>query len=82
MPDGSNTSEAAVIADSLRGDFGVPVKWLEGASDNSENAEQNAALSAEILRQADITKILLVTDALHMMRMEKEVILSMYIVTC
>ncbi|WP_395827778.1 YdcF family protein [Collimonas sp.] len=46
MPDGSKASEAAVMAESLRDDFGVPVKWLEGASDNTE---QNAAFSAAIL---------------------------------
>ncbi|MFJ2989740.1 YdcF family protein [Collimonas sp. NPDC087041] len=65
MPEGSKVSEAALMANSLRDDFAVPVKWLEGASDNTE---QNAVFSAEILKRAGVTKILLVTDALHMLR--------------
>jgi uncharacterized SAM-binding protein YcdF (DUF218 family) len=64
-PDGSAVSEAAVMAASLRDDFSTPVKWLEQASDDTE---QNAVFSAEILRQAGVKKILLVTDALHMPR--------------
>ena len=65
MPEGSKVSEAALMANSLRDDFAVSVKWLEGASDNTE---QNAVFSAEILKRAGVTKILLVTDALHMPR--------------
>ena len=64
-PDGSKISEAAVMANSLREDFATPVKWLEEASDDTE---QNAKFSARMLAQAGVKKIILVTDALHMPR--------------
>lgn len=65
MPDGSAESEAALMARILREDFAVPVKWLEQASDNTA---QNAQFSASQLKQAGVTQILLVTDAMHMPR--------------
>ncbi|WP_244544889.1 YdcF family protein [Collimonas sp. OK607] len=65
MPDGSAVSEAAVMSQSLQDDFATPVKWQEGKSDDTE---QNAKFSAEMLRQANVKKIILVTDALHMQR--------------
>ena len=58
-------SEAVIMARSLREDFGVPVTWLE---EHSENTAQNACMSAQILHQAGIKRIVLVTDALHMPR--------------
>jgi len=64
-PDGAGESEAALMARSLREDFRVPVKWTE---DGSDNTAQNAQLSKEQLQQAGITRVLLVTDALHMPR--------------
>lgn len=64
-PDGAAESEAAVMARSLREDFGVPVRWVEGRSDDTR---QNAVLSANILRAAGVQRILLVTDAIHMPR--------------
>lgn len=63
-PDGSEESEAAIIARALEA-FSVPVKWLEGESDNTA---ENAQFSARMLRAAGVTRILLVTDALHMQR--------------
>lgn len=65
MPDGSSESEAAIMARSLREDFLVPVKWLEQTSDNTA---QNAQLSAKLLQQDGVRKVLLVTDAMHMPR--------------
>jgi uncharacterized SAM-binding protein YcdF (DUF218 family) len=64
-PDGSSESEASIMARTLREDFAVPVKWLEQASDNTA---QNAQFSAQILKQAGVNRILLVTDAVHMPR--------------
>ena len=64
-PDGGVESEAKLMARSLQQDFRVPVKWIEDASDNTA---QNAMRSAEQLKQAGITHVLLVTDALHMNR--------------
>lgn len=49
----------------LEGDFGVPVRWVEGGS---RNTLENATASAAILREAGIAAVLLVTDASHMPR--------------
>lgn len=64
-PDRGGESEAAVMARSLREDFQIPVRWLEGTS---ENTAQNAAHAARQLREAGIQRVLLVTDAIHMPR--------------
>jgi len=63
--DGGQTSEAKLMADALRTEFGVPVKWLET---ESVDTEENAARSAAILRPLGIRRILLVTDVGHMHR--------------
>lgn len=58
-------TKADAMADALRGDFGVPVKWIETHSrDTGENARDSAAL----LRPAGVRRVLLVTDAMHMPR--------------
>lgn len=58
-------AKADAMATALREDFGVPVKWVErGSRDTGENASASAAL----LRQDGVTRILLVTDAMHMAR--------------
>ncbi|MBS0309311.1 MAG: YdcF family protein [Proteobacteria bacterium] len=64
-PEGAARSEAALMASVLKTEFGVPVRWVEGASDNTA---QNAYYSATLLRQAGIRRIILVTDAMHMAR--------------
>ena len=64
-PDGSGESEAAVMARVLQQEFLVPVRWKEEASINTA---QNGALSATLLREDGIDRILLVTDAIHMHR--------------
>jgi uncharacterized SAM-binding protein YcdF (DUF218 family) len=49
---------------------GVPdsLVWMEG---KSHNTHENAEYSAQLLRQKGIKKIILVTDAYHMLRAEK-----------
>jgi uncharacterized SAM-binding protein YcdF (DUF218 family) len=64
-PDGSVESEAAVMARSLRNDFGVATRWQEQDSDTTAD---NARLTAPILRNAGVQRVLLVTDAMHMSR--------------
>lgn len=64
-PDGSPESEAAVMARTLERDFAVPVRWQEGRSNTTYD---NATLSAAMLKEAGISRILLVTDSLHMPR--------------
>jgi len=64
-PDGAADSEAVLMARVLCDDFGMQPRWIEGRSDNTA---QNALYSADMLRQAGVSRILLVTDALHMPR--------------
>ncbi|WLI88927.1 YdcF family protein [Massilia sp. R2A-15] len=45
--------------------FGVPVRWVEAASTNTA---ENARLSAAMLKRDGVTRIVLVTDAMHMRR--------------
>lgn len=64
-PDGYGDSEAATMARSLKDDFGVSVRWIEATSDNTA---QNALHASLVLEKLGITRILLVTDAIHMPR--------------
>jgi uncharacterized SAM-binding protein YcdF (DUF218 family) len=65
-PDGAGLmSEAEAMQQVLVGEFGVPVRWLESASNNTR---ENARLSAERLRAEGVSRILLVTHAWHMPR--------------
>ena len=67
-PEGVGESEAAVMARVLQQDFHVPVRWKEEAS---RNTAENGVLSANLLREAGIERILLVTDAIHMPRAQQ-----------
>ncbi len=58
-------SIADVMADSMRDDFLVPVKWREG---RSRTTWENAQYSAEILRQEGISSVYVVTHSWHMRR--------------
>ncbi|WP_050465036.1 YdcF family protein [Herbaspirillum autotrophicum] len=64
-PGGETEAEALLMARYLEQELATPVRWQE---DKSNNTAENAALSAAILRQAGVTHILLVTDAIHMPR--------------
>ncbi len=65
QPDGAPESEAAGMARVLEDDFFVPVKWQE---EMSNNTAENAQFSSQMLREAGVQRILLVTDAIHMQR--------------
>jgi uncharacterized SAM-binding protein YcdF (DUF218 family) len=67
-PEVHGDAEAELMARVLRDDFRAPARWVEG---NSDNTAQNARYSAAILRQAGVSHIFLVTDALHMPRAER-----------
>ena len=58
-------AEASAMALSLKDDFGIGVRFVE---DRSRNTTENAVLSAEMLAQAGISRIVLVTHAIHMIR--------------
>lgn len=58
-------SEARIMAQSLLDDYGVPVRWEEG---RSRTTWENALFSAQMLREAGIQRVVLVTSAIHMPR--------------
>lgn len=62
---GAPPSEAALMAEVLARDYGLPVRWQEGLS---RTTWENAALTADLLKQAGITRVVLVTQAWHMPR--------------
>jgi len=57
--------EARLMAESLKEDFGITVRWVES---RSLDTSDNALFSVGILKTAGIKKIALVTTALHMRR--------------
>ena len=54
-----------LMAESMRDDFGISVRWTE---DESRDTWENASKSAEILRKAGVHSIYVVTHAWHMKR--------------
>lgn len=52
--------EARLMAASLKDEFGVPVRWIEGAS---RTTHENAVMSAAMLKQEGVDRIVLVTHA-------------------
>ena len=64
-PGGGRASEADLMAAALEHEFGATVRWREG---ESINTIENARYSAKLLRAAGIGRVLLVTDAAHMLR--------------
>lgn len=63
------SGEAMPMAESLWGDFGVRPRWLEG---ESLDTADNARLTARILEDAGLRRIVLVTHAAHMRRASAE----------
>lgn len=57
--------EAQAMRESLETDFGVTPRWTESAS---RDTEENARYSASLLAQAQVSRILLVTDGAHLRR--------------
>jgi len=57
--------ESVLMAETLKTDFGVDAKWIE---QRSLDTQDNATMSAEILKKAGISRIALVTHAAHMRR--------------
>ncbi|MQT33390.1 YdcF family protein, partial [Pseudomonas helleri] len=62
---GTPPSEAQIMADSLREDSGVEVRWKE---ERSRTTWENAQMSAEILLPQGIKRVVVVTQAWHMPR--------------
>ena len=57
---GSPPSEAQLMADRLREDFGVEVKWRE---EGSRTTWENARLTAKVLQPLGIRRVVVVTQA-------------------
>lgn len=64
-PDGGGLSEAQTMQIALQRDFGVEVRWLESAADNTLESARN---SRELLEPLGVRRIVLVTHAWHMPR--------------
>lgn len=62
-------SEADVMADVLEGEYSVPVRWREG---RARNTRENALFSAEILKEAGITRVAVVSHAVDTRRALRE----------
>lgn len=65
----AESSEASLMKTVLEEDFGVAVRWTEDAS---WDTRQNARLSAQVLEQAGVHRVVLVTHAAHMRRAARE----------
>lgn len=63
------TIEAQAMRATLERDFGVPVRWSES---HSRDTFENAQFSAQLLRAAGVTRILLVTHSNHEYRAARE----------
>jgi uncharacterized SAM-binding protein YcdF (DUF218 family) len=61
--------EAAVMARTLKEDFGLEARWLEA---RSRTTAENATESAAMLRALGLKRVLLVTSAVHMRRARAE----------
>ncbi|MEO8641436.1 YdcF family protein [Pseudomonas sp.] len=62
---GTPPTEAKLMADSLRDDFGIAVRWQEG---RSRTTWENAQFSAEVLLPEGVKRVVVVTQAWHMPR--------------
>lgn len=64
-PPGCPSSEAALMAAVLRDELGVDVCWCE---ERSRTTRQNAQLTAPLLHERGVGRVLLVTHVMHMTR--------------
>ena len=62
---GAPPSEAQLMADRMKADFGVDVRWMEQAS---RTTWENAQLSARLVQPQGVRRVVLVTQAWHMQR--------------
>lgn len=62
---GQPPSEAALMADAMKRDYGLDIRWLE---EQSRTTWENAVLSAELLQPQGVRRVVLVTQAWHMPR--------------
>lgn len=65
LPGGGTHAEGSLMAQSLRAEFGVPVRWVET---RAETTRDNARLAGDLLRADGVHRIVLVTHAWHLRR--------------
>jgi uncharacterized SAM-binding protein YcdF (DUF218 family) len=61
----AKSSEAGLMRDALRDEYGVSVRWVE---DRSTNTRENARFSTPLLRADGVTTVIIVAHALDMPR--------------
>jgi uncharacterized SAM-binding protein YcdF (DUF218 family) len=64
-PSGGIEPEGSLMRDLLDREFGVPVRWVDN---DANTTRENAQMAARDLAGAEIRRIALVTDAMHMPR--------------
>jgi len=64
-----DATEAAIMKAALQDEFGVAVRWAEDAS---QNTHENAQMSARLLRDAGVTRAILVAHSFDMPRATAE----------
>jgi uncharacterized SAM-binding protein YcdF (DUF218 family) len=64
-PDGGVLSEGALMRDVLKNDYGLSARWVDETADTTGD---NAVVAARDLKAAGLTRVALVTDAIHMPR--------------
>lgn len=67
-PDGGEHAEGALMRDVLVREFNVPVRWIDT---DANTTGENAAMAARDLKPAGISRVALVTDAMHMPRSQR-----------
>ena len=65
-PGGGTLSEGQIMKHVLQSEYGIPTRWVEGASLSSWD---NARLSAPLLKEQSVQHIVLVTHAWHLRRL-------------
>ncbi|HJW02703.1 MAG TPA: YdcF family protein [Azospira sp.] len=64
-PEGGGSGEGEAMAQVLREEFKVPVRWVEASSGNTR---ENALETARLLKEANVSRVLLVSHAWHLPR--------------
>lgn len=64
-PDGGEYAEGTLMKNVLEREFGAPVRWVDALADTTADNAHNAARD---LKAAGVSRVALVTDAMHMPR--------------
>lgn len=67
-PDGGLATEGAMMRDTLVKEFQVPVRWVDTLADTTY---ENALMAARELRPAGVSRVILVTEAIHIRRSQR-----------